>query len=306
MTFLDTQHAPVDISFDLDRSKLYGIRKPLGQPSVVIPVPQTARDSSLAVRFNQSDIARSNTLRHSKSLSEGMDALEPPKLINLFSEYYRFQLASRACDRPPVRKPEPVLIPILVEGWHEPQTVRVVHFHPAPGDVIPKNACLFDYNMCMNQLNEKKYERQEVALWQAAILCDPPAPRSARKPTPTSSQRTTPRTSFYDRQMPKQPQRGSLFVRPNSAPVRRKRESQIEEDGIGDSLMIRKVVVGATKRPRSDTAPVRKMRAPKRDRAEPEPRPQRRYRSPPPRASRMSAVSTSEAVPDDNFTIVFP
>ena len=309
MTFLDPSAPSVDMSMDLDRSKLYGIRRPTATPPVVIPVPQTARDSSLAVRPRSSDVKNTNSLRHSKSLSDGIDQLEAPKLINLFSEYYKFQLTARAEQRAPARPPEPALIPILMTGWHPPQTERVVHFHPAPGDVIPKNAILFDYNMCMNAYNDKKMERQEFALWQAAMLCDPPPPKSTRKPTTqTSSQRMTPRTSFYDRsQAPKQPVRGTLFVRPNSAPVRRKRETTVDENGITESLMIRKVIVGPTKRPRSDTAPVRKMRAPKRDHEQPERRtPQKRYRSPPPRAARFSNATNSSEAPDGDFTIGMP
>lgn len=259
----------VDTSLDLDRSKLYGVRK---------SVTKKTRSMSSEIEAEMRD-----TMVRGRTTEDGA-----PQMINIFAENYKFQLAARiaGCNSLPVTPRQRQIVSIL-QGPHEPQNVRFVHFLPEPGDEIPRNAQVFDYDAAMYRYQEKMYERQQFALYQAALLCEPQDTKNVRRlSSSSSSQRTTPRIA-YDKTSPRS-SRGSLPPRQVQQPIRRKPPPQAQDDPyLGISLTIRKVEVPTTtpRRPKTSKPTVKKMSVPKKEREAPRTS-TKRYRSPPPRQSR--------------------
>jgi hypothetical protein len=53
-----------------------------------------------------------------------------------------------------------------------------VHFTPAPFEVVPRNAAIFDVHAATSDYNERVHERQQFVLRQAAKRCDRPPPKA--------------------------------------------------------------------------------------------------------------------------------
>jgi hypothetical protein len=213
---------------------------------------------------------------------------DPPVLIDLLAENYRFKLAERRCQlpKPPAPDPKPVVSILVVDCDHRPQTLRSVHFTPAPFEFVPRHAEIFDIHAATSDYNERVYERQQFVLQQAAKRCDHAPSRGA--PKALSSQRS-PRPS--ERQPQKNSAPGITLPSKHTPRVTKRPPRQDGHGRLGDTLTISRVIVPDYRRPKS-TQPVARDASP----VQRQPKSTtRRYRSPPPKAQRSarpSAVDT--------------
>jgi hypothetical protein len=206
---------------------------------------------------------------------------EPPALINLLAENYRFNLAARHLPLPSVPPPSrAALISILLDASHARQTSRVVHFLPHADDAVPRNASTFDLQAAIAEHNIACHERQQLAIHRAARRCE--------------SHQASPRIS-YERQPLK-----IAITAPARQQPRRGRQRQIAHEKLGETLTISKVAVPGKKRMKS-AKPIVREEADQRN-AEVKSAP-RRYRSPPPRMSGRKLLSVKCAVRDHSLQI---
>jgi hypothetical protein len=208
----------------------------------------------------------------------------PPPIIDLIAENYRFKYVARCSgiDFPPRLEPhERIVHPILMPHPHVRQTCRTVHFRPRTGDIVHKNAHVFDVDAAIFELQEQKNERQEIALSEAARLCEELSLRSARR---SVSSAQSPRSSSWQ----SRPASASPGAKP--APPARKRSHVTEkkEKVLNEALTISKVSSSANCR-RPSTAKVPKkpiiVDGPSTFSS------QKRFSSPPPKGSQVRVVT---------------
>jgi hypothetical protein len=196
--------------------------------------------------------------------------------INLLAENYRFKFAERRCElpKPLTAEPKPVISILVVGSGHPPQTSRSVHFTPAPFEVVPRNAEIFDIRGATFDYNERVYERQQFILQEAAKRCGPRPPRAA--PKALSSQRS-PRLCERPPQKISTP--GITLPSKQTRRVRKRSAPQARHDALNDTLTISRVVLPDYRRQKSADA----LPTPRQARGAPG-----RYRSPPPKAQRYA------------------
>jgi hypothetical protein len=207
-----------------------------------------------------------------------VDDEEPPAVIDLAAENYRFKLAERLGSREPTPPTPRPLIPILIldspDNKHTPQTSRTVHFVPYPNDVIPRNTQIFDFDNAMGEYQEKQYEYQQYVICEAMRRC---GPRPAKPKAKFSTQRIIPRISCE-----RQPQKVGITLPTKFTPAPVKKPTY-PKPALSETITISKVTVPDQKRSKSNRPIAREPLAPQKNTRNEARSTQKRYGSPPPR-----------------------
>lgn len=236
--------------------------------------------------ISPSEIGLKHRLRRSNSDPPSIEGyIEPPRIIDIAAENYRFRHLERVeginIPRVDIHR-DRELTCILQDYPHEINTTRSVHFYPITGEIVPPNCHVFDAEYAYAEYNERMYERQQFALYQAALLCEQTTTKVA------SRRLTSPQTSMLHSSIGPAKPRGTLPRRGGMVKKSKGKNARNEEalDDLTDSLTIKKVNVDSPRRPNSTKNTHSKFQPAKNIPDHPQSA-KRRYRSPPPRITKV-------------------